>query len=319
MWTTSTNGAEGPGGRWLWRTNRPPVQDHGAARGAHQWERAYAWPMSSFADVGGRAARRGNLLLYDYVRRAASWLVRSLRLRIIASGLSDVPTGQVVLAVTHFGYGDFLPVALAWWTDRHDRLRFMVGPRPYRSRLLGAAITACGGLAVLGEPNHASLTAAVRTLDAGWSIALFPEAGVSRSFTVRRCHTGAVRMALATGIPLIPVGVWGGQRIATRGHGPGNRTHRGSFRNAWRAPIRVHFGPPVVVSAGEPPEFSAQRLQTALQEAVDAAARDFPLGRPRGTWWVAAKDGGGAPTEAERDIWDAFDASHGLRPDRDKM
>jgi 1-acyl-sn-glycerol-3-phosphate acyltransferase len=271
------------------------------------------------AGVGVRAARRGNLWLYDTARRVAGWLVHALRLRIIPTGLSDVPQGQVVLAVTHFGYGDFVPVALAWWADRHDRLRFLVGPRPYRSRLLGAAVTACGGVAVLGEADHASMSAAMRALDAGWSIALFPEAGVSRSFTVRRCHTGAVRMALATGVPLIPVGVWGGHRITTRGHGPRNRTHRGSVRDAWTAPVRVHFGPPVAFSDGEPPEQSARRLQRALQEAVDVAAGDFPLGRPRGAWWVAAKDGGGAPTEAERDIWDAFDASHGLRPDRDKM
>jgi 1-acyl-sn-glycerol-3-phosphate acyltransferase len=225
----------------------------------------------------------------------------------------------VVLAVTHFGYADFLPVALTWWTHRHDRLRFLVGPRPYRSRLLGALIAACGGVPVLGEAHHASLAASVRALDAGWSIALFPEAGVSRSFTVRRCHSGAVRMALATGVPLIPVGVWGGHRITTRGHGPRNRLDRGSVRDAWGAPVRIHFGPPVAFDAGESPEESSARLQRALQEVADAAARDFPLGRPAGAWWVPAKDGGGAPTEAERDIWDAFDASHGLRPDRDKM
>jgi 1-acyl-sn-glycerol-3-phosphate acyltransferase len=263
--------------------------------------------------------RPGSLWLYGIARSMFSGLRTLFRVELIPSGLGSVPPGRVVLAVTHFGYLDFVAVALLWWERRHDRLRFLVGPRPYRSRLLGAAITACGGLAVVGKPHHASLNASLTALDAGWSIALFPEAGVSRSFTVRRCHTGAVRMASQTGIPLVPVGVWGGHRIMTRGHGSTARRGSGSLKDLPRAPIRIHFGAPVDLSGATDADDAARRLQRALQDAVDVAAHDFPLGRPAGAWWVPAKDGGGAPTEAERDIWDARDAMDGLRPDRDKM
>lgn len=261
----------------------------------------------------------GSLWLYDTARRVFDGLQSLFRVDVIPSGLETVPAGQVVLAITHFGYLDFVPVALLWWARRHDRLRFLVGPRPYRSRLLGAAITACGGLAVVGSPNHASLNASLSLLDAGWSIALFPEAGVSRSFTVRRCHTGAVRMARETGVPLIPVGVWGGHRIMTRGHGATTKHGSGSLVDLWKAPIRIHFGAAVDLSVATDAEDAARRLQAAMQEAVDVASLDFPLGHPAGAWWVPAKLGGGAPTEAERDIWDARDAVNGLRPDRDKM
>ena len=244
-------------------------------------------------------------------------IARTLRVKIIATGLESVPPGQCVLAISHFGYLDFIPVALAWWDARRDRLRFLVGPRPYRSRLFAAVITACGGLRVLGEPHHASLNASVEALANGWTIALFPEAGVSRSFTVRECHSGAVRMAQSTRVPLIPVAVWGGHRLMTRGRTPGRGA--GSLRDAWQAPLRVHFGRPVPIAEGESPGEAAARLRRALQDAVDVAASDFPLGRPAGAWWVPAKDGGGAPTEAERDMWDARAAARGLRPDRDKM
>ncbi|GAB3274445.1 lysophospholipid acyltransferase family protein [Sinomonas notoginsengisoli] len=266
-----------------------------------------------------RALQPGSLWLYDAARRAFTGLKDLFRVEVLPTGLEGVPPGQVVLAITHFGYLDFVAVALLWWERRQDRLRFLVGPRPYRSRLLGAAITACGGLAVVGRPNHASLSASLRALDAGWSIALFPEAGVSRSFTVRRCHTGAVRMAQQTGVPLIPVGVWGGHRITTRGHGTTPERGSGSLADLWRAPIRTHFGAPVDLSAAADPADAARRLQRALQDAVDVAVLDFPLGHPAGAWWVPAKFGGGAPTEAERDIWDARDAVNGLRPERDKM
>ncbi len=48
---------------------------------------------------------------------------------------------------------------------------------------------------------------------------ILPEAGVSRSFTVRECKTGAVRMAAEAGVPVIPVSVWGAHRLMTRRHG----------------------------------------------------------------------------------------------------
>lgn len=267
----------------------------------------------------GLPLRPGSLWLYDVARGAFTGIRHLARVRVIATGLDDVPPGQVVLAITHFGYLDFVFVALLWWERRRDRLRFLVGPRPYRSRLLGAAISACGGLAVVGKPGHASLRASLSTLDAGWSIALFPEAGVSRSFTVRACHTGAVRMALQTGVPLVPVAVWGGHRIMTRGHGATARRGGGSLTSLWRAPVRIHFGAPVDLLGATGPEDAGRRLQTALQSAADIAVLDFPLGHPAGAWWVPAKFGGGAPTEAERDMWDARDVMNGLRPDRDKM
>jgi 1-acyl-sn-glycerol-3-phosphate acyltransferase len=126
-------------------------------------------------------------------------------------------------------------------------------------------------------------------------------------------------MAAQTGIPLIPVAVWGGHRVTTRGHGTFGAHGRGSLRDLWRAPIRVHFGEPLELDGAADPEAAAETLQRAMQEAADTAVLGFALGQPAGAWWVPAKFGGGAPTEAERDIWDARDAMNGLRPDRDKM
>ena len=56
---------------------------------------------------------------------------------------------------------------------------------------------------------------ALAALKAGEVVGLFPEATISRSFEPKEFKTGAERLAKATKAPLIPVGVWGTQRLWT--------------------------------------------------------------------------------------------------------
>ena len=48
-------------------------------------------------------------------------------------------------------------------------------------------------------------------------VGVFPEATISRSFTVKELKSGAARLAQAAGVPLVPVAVWGPQRLWTKG------------------------------------------------------------------------------------------------------
>ncbi|CAM5708074.1 hypothetical protein SALBM217S_01655 [Streptomyces griseoloalbus] len=47
---------------------------------------------------------------------------------------------------------------------------------------------------------------------------MFPEATISQSFTLKSFKSGAARMAQEAGVPLIPMAVWGTQRLWTKGH-----------------------------------------------------------------------------------------------------
>ena len=51
----------------------------------------------------------------------------------------------------------------------------------------------------------------------GEAVGIFPEAGVSTSYTVRALMPGAVALARETGAPLLPMAIWGPQRILTAG------------------------------------------------------------------------------------------------------
>ena len=59
---------------------------------------------------------------------------------------------------------------------------------------------------------------AVERLRAGELVAVYPEATISRSFELKEFKTGAARMALEAQVPIIPLIVWGAQRMWTKDH-----------------------------------------------------------------------------------------------------
>ena len=63
-----------------------------------------------------------------------------------------------------------------------------------------------------------SFRAAVQALKAGEIVGVFPEATISRAFELKDFKSGAVRMAQAADVPLIPMAIWGSQRVWTKGH-----------------------------------------------------------------------------------------------------
>ncbi|WLQ05338.1 lysophospholipid acyltransferase family protein [Arthrobacter oryzae] len=248
---------------------------------------------------------------YRFIVRTGLALHRLFGIRVIITGREHLPPpgalngpsrrvvpGQgAVVAITHFGYLDFAFAELALWWNSRAEMRYLVTQGAADHWFAGPAISAAGHVVVPYGPGSGAYDAAVAKLREGEIIAVLPEAGVSRSFTVRDCKTGAVRMAAEAGVPLIPVSVWGAHRLMTRRHGF-------SPRRAWRAPVRIHVGRPLLPAHLPGPAQDAQpateELRRVLQAGIDTAIADFPLTPPRGAWWMPAHLGGGAPTEAER-------------------
>jgi 1-acyl-sn-glycerol-3-phosphate acyltransferase len=115
---------------------------------------------------------------------------------------------------------------------------------------------------------------------------------MSRSFVPVAGKSGAARLAIETGVPLIPAAVWGSQRILARGRRP--RYPRG-------VSVLVIYGPPVPVPPGADAAELTATLMARIGELVDRAAAGYPQA-PRGEadrWWLPTHLGGTAPTEAE--------------------
>jgi 1-acyl-sn-glycerol-3-phosphate acyltransferase len=129
-------------------------------------------------------------------------------------------------------------------------------------------------------------------LRAGEVVGVFPEAGISGSLTVRPLMPGAAALAAATGAPLLPVALWGGQRIAG--------LHRPVELRRGR-PATVAVGHPVAVPADADLRAVTTELGHTLQRMLDAV-QEQPRHRPPDgarAPWHPAHLGGHAPTPAQ--------------------
>lgn len=218
-------------------------------------------------------------------------IFRALGLRREVRGAHRLPAeGTAVLAITHFGYLDFALTEWAVWRGTHRRVRFLVTSKAYEHPVAGPLLRGMRHIPVDRHAGTGAYRQAVQALRSGELVGVFPEGMVSPSWTVRSLKTGAVRMAAETGVPLVPVVVWGGHRVLTKGH-------RFSVRDAWRAPIVISVGEPLRPRPGDNAVEGTARLRAVLEDLLLQAQRTYP-DRPSPTarpWWLPAHLGGSAP------------------------
>ncbi len=241
--------------------------------------------MSAMRDVG----YRGIVVL-------AKTGFRALDQRISMTGTDRVPrSGGVLLAVNHISYVDFVYGGLA--ADPSGRLvRFMAKRELFDHRFTGPIMRSMRHIRVDRADGLDSYREAMDYLRAGEAVGIFPEATISRSFEIKELKSGAVRLAAEAGVPLLPVVVWGTQRILTKAH-PRDLT-RGraisiSVGEAWQP-------------SGTDPAAETGDLRERMRALLDQTIRAHPAEeQPPGSWWLPASYGGGAPTPEEAARLDA--------------
>jgi 1-acyl-sn-glycerol-3-phosphate acyltransferase len=221
---------------------------------------------------------------------AGFWL---MRWDIRTTGLEFIPTrGPAIIAANHIGYLDF--AFLGMGAHRRGRLvRFMAMKEAFGHWLGGPLLRGMRHIPVDREGDAKdSLRLALRALGSGEVVGIHPEGGMSRSFVPAPGKSGAARLAMESGAPLVPAAVWGSQRILAVGQA-----------RKWPRDVvvTVSFGEPVEAAAGSDAQEITASLMDRIRAQVDRAARTYPQ-RPRGPadrWWVPAHLGGTAPTEEQ--------------------
>lgn len=222
----------------------------------------------------------------------------ALGLRFTFEGLENLPaSGGVVLSSNHVSYLDFAFLGLA--TYRRGRLtRFMAKESVFRHRVSGPLMRGMHHIPVDRDAGSQAFRVGVGALKAGEVLGVFPEATISRSFMLKDLKPGAVRMAQATGTPIVPAAVWGGQRMYTKGHP--RDVGRGKA-------ITVAFGEPMCPGKRDNAADVMAELSSRMSELLDHVQRTYP-DRPSSDadrWWLPAGLGGTAPTPEEAAALDA--------------
>ena len=224
---------------------------------------------------------------YPPIIVTAKTLFRVLGLRFRMEGTEHVPTtGGALLAFNHVSYIDFVLGGLA--AQPSGRLvRFMAKREVFDHPVGGPVMRSMHHISVDRADGGASMEEALRYLQAGEVVGIFPEATISRSFEVKELKSGASRIAAEAGVPLIPVALWGTQRLMTK-------DHPRDFSRGKTIGIRV--GEPMHPT-GDDPVAETQLLHDRLEALVHEAVDSYPAEeQPVGSWWLPASRGGTAPT-----------------------
>lgn len=239
---------------------------------------------------------------YRFVDRAVLLLFKAFGFRFDIRGSEHVPTsGGAIISSNHVSFFDFMFLGLAA-LPQHRMVRFMAKAAVFGNWFAGPFMRAMQHIPVDRKAGAAAFESAVRALKDGEVVGVFPEATISTSFTVKDLKAGAARMAVDAGVPIVPAAVWGGQRIATKGH-----------KVQWRrgVAVTVILGEPIVAEPGERPQSLLRRTRTAMEALLDEAQRSYP-DQPAGAddrWWLPAHLGGTAPTPEEAAGSDAVRAA----------
>ena len=168
--------------------------------------------------------------------------------RLRARGVEHLPAeGGYVLAANHVSNLDPWPLGLPLWPRRF--LRFMAKSELYWWPMT-YVLDGGGAFPVRrGQADREALETAVALAREGHVIAMFPE-GTRQRKGLRKKHearprTGAARIALGAGVPIVPAAIKGTDRLARLG------------------PVRVAYGRPI------PPEGTPQELTDRVMAEIE--------------------------------------------------
>lgn len=213
--------------------------------------------------------------------------------------------GGIIVAANHISWFDPLVISHALW-DNDRPPRFLAKESVFRVPIAGTIITSAGQIPVYRETREAvaAVRDAVTAVNAGECVVVYPEGTITKDPNLwpMAGKTGAARIALATGRPVIPMAQWGATEVI--------RPYKKELRLIPRKTMHVRFGEPVDLSdlAGRPLDQATLEIATTrildgmtrlladIRGEQPPAERFRPgRGRAEGAADGAGSSGGGSP------------------------
>lgn len=237
--------------------------------------------------------------VYTPVIGVARTIFAAEGLRFRVTGSHHIPrVGGGVVVMNHLSYLDFAYAGLAARPSKRV-IRFMCKDTIFDHPVAGPLMRGMKHIPVDRDSGSASFRESLRALKDGELVGVFPEATISRSFELKEFKTGAIRMAQAARVPLIPLVLWGSQRVWTKGH----PKHLGRTRT----PISLDVGEPIEVPRGTDVDPTLALLRERMTAMLHAAQEAYPPLEGDDLVYLPARLGGRAPTLEEATALDVED------------
>jgi 1-acyl-sn-glycerol-3-phosphate acyltransferase len=185
---------------------------------------------------------------------------------IKVSGLENLPSsGPVILAANHMTNFDVFPMQFAI----NRSIYYMGKAELFQNPLLDALLRRLGGFPVYrGARDNWAMLHSKRVLEAGQVLGIFPEGSRNRGKGLRPGKSGAARLALETGAPVVPVGVDG--------------SHRLFVKFPRRSTVRINLGRPICPDAYHSPLELTDIIMYALADLLPEDLRGVYSEKARG-------------------------------------
>lgn len=211
-------------------------------------------------------SRGTNPPLLKAIAPAVTGLTRLIH-RLEITGAKNIPDEPAIFIANHSCHLDALILPTALWRVGIIP-RFAVKKELFRGPL-ASFLRAAGQIRVDRDRPEGVIDQLGEVLDEGVSLTVFPEGTFTRDpgGWPMRCKTGFARIAAAHHVPVVPVAMWGAQRVLDVQH---STLHARTALS--RARILVDFGEPFTVS-GAPREAADQAAMTLIEQVASLRRR----------------------------------------------
>lgn len=177
------------------------------------------------------------------------------------------PDDGIVVAANHLSWFDPLALCHVLW-DNGRTPRILAKDSLFSVPVMGQVLSGAGQIPVARSTKDAAqaVAAAVAAVHDGEAVVIYPEGTVTRDEQLwpMTGRTGAARIALTSGAPVIPIAQWGPQEVM--------RPYRKEFRVLPRKTMHILIGPPVDLDDLRDRPMTAEVLEAATVRIIDAIA-----------------------------------------------
>ncbi len=191
-----------------------------------------------------------------------------LMFNIKTSGKENLPQGGYILVGNHLSYLDPFSFAYSVYIHMKRVPHYLAKESIFRIPIIGKLLPKVGQIPVYrgGKSNEEPLRAAKEYLKAGQVVVVFPEGTLTRDPDQwpMRGKAGAIRLAVELGLPIVPCGQWGVEKVL------GNYSKK--FRPNPFHIVRVKIGQPMYFKDLQGMALSAKELSDATDKVMHQIA-----------------------------------------------